>query len=159
MKKICSCIVVMLAMAILACGQQKPAPSGPAQQPQATEDISGMYTFLRDGEFVQVSVDAAGVTGFVSRYGDSDTDKGTFLDQFFDKGSLNGDKLTWITKPVHDTWFEFAGTVARGPGKTPNDEAYRVLQGKLTIYKKDASGKTTSTTRDVEFKSFPADVE
>ena len=37
---------------------------------------SGMYSFLKEGEFVQVTVEEAGpVTGFVSRYGDLESDK------------------------------------------------------------------------------------
>ena len=162
MKKICLSFVLVFALVAVAGAQQKPAqPVPPTAQPpaQPSDDISGMYTFLREGEFVQVSVDEGVVSGFVSRYGDSDTSKSAFITQFFDKASLKDDKLTWITKTVHDTWYEFKGTVGPGPGKTPDDEGYRVLKGKLTIFKKDAAGKTTKTTREVLFKSFPADVQ
>src|SRR5437899_1296583 len=61
--------------------QQPPSPKNPV------EDYSGMYAFLQDGEFVQVTVEDAGrVTGFVSRYGDLESDRGAFLDQFFKTG-------------------------------------------------------------------------
>src|SRR6266576_2388513 len=55
-------------------GRQPPVPKKPA------EDYSGMYAFLQDGEFVQVTVEDAGrLTGFVSRYGDLESDRGAFL--------------------------------------------------------------------------------
>ncbi len=122
-------------------------------------DYSGMYNFLRDGEFVQVTVEDAGkVTGFVSRFGDLDSDRGEFLDQFFKTGKLDGNKLTFTTETVHGVWFEFAGTIDRGSGKNPGDEAYYVLNGKLTQYSTDANKKVTSKSRDVAFKEFPEDM-
>lgn len=157
-------IVVISLVPMFALAQQK--PSDPTQQPQAgaqtaeTEDISGMYTFLREGEFVQVTVeDGDRVSGFVSRYGDSDSDKGTFLDQFFSKAALKDRHLTFTTKPTHGVWFEFEGTVERGPGKTPHSEGYRVLRGTLKQSSEDQNKKTSSKSRQVEFKSFPQDLE
>ena len=132
--------------------QRPPAPKNPA------EDYSGMYAFLRDGEFVQVTVEDAGrVTGFVSRYGDLDSDRGAFLDQFFKTGKLDGRKFTFTTDTVHGVWYEFKGTVERGEGKNVGDEAYYVLKGTLMQYSTDANKKTSSKSREVLFKSFPQD--
>src|SRR5437660_10109018 len=133
--------------------QQSPVPKKPA------EDYSGMYAFLRDGEFVQVTVEDAGrLTGFVSRYGDLESDRGAFLDQFFKQGKLDSNKLTFTTETVHGVWYEFKGTVERGAGKNPADEAYYVLKGTLTQYSTDANKKTSSRLREVAFKSFPQDM-
>ncbi|MGH9497566.1 MAG: hypothetical protein ACRD3L_00320 [Terriglobales bacterium] len=119
-----------------------------------------MYTFLQEGEFVQVTVEDEGnVTGFVSRYGDSDSDRGTFLDQFFKQGRLNGNKLSFTTETVHGVWFEFAGAVDRGGGKTPADEAYQVIKGTLTDFRTNADKKVSSKSREVIFKSFPRDAD
>src|SRR5205807_2015987 len=50
------------------------AQGNPTSKPAADTDISGMYTFLREGEFVEVDVEPDGrVTGFISRYGDGDS--------------------------------------------------------------------------------------
>jgi hypothetical protein len=128
-------------------------------QPQA-ESYSGMYTFLQDGEFVQITVeDATKVTGFISRYGDGESDRGTFLVQFFKDGKLEGQKLDFFTKIVHGVWFEFKGAVEQGAGKTPNDEGYHVLKGTLTEFHTDENKKTSSKSRDVAFKSFPQSME
>jgi len=58
---------------------------------------------------------------------------------------------------VHGVWFEFSGSVVRGSGKNPDDEAYYILRGTLTRFSTDAAKKTTSQERTVELKSFPRD--
>jgi len=114
--------------------------------------------FLHEGEFVQITVEDAGrVTGFVSRYGDEESDRGTFLNQFFKAGKLDGTELSFVTQVVHGVWFEFKGKVARGPGKTPQDEAYYLLEGMLTESREGLDKKVSSTSRQVTFKSFPRD--
>ena len=117
-----------------------------------------MYTFQKDGEFVQLTVEDAGiVTGFVSRYGEGESDKGEFLDQFFKVGKLDGNKLTFTTDTVHGVRFDFKGRVERGEGKNPGDEAYYLLKGTLTQSSGDANKKVTSKARDVVLKAFPQD--
>lgn len=143
-------IVIVLTVPAILPGWQGAAP--------ATPDYSGMYTFLREGEFVQVTVeDGRKVTGFVSRYGDLESDRGAFLDQFFKQGKLDGNQLAFTTETVHGVWYEFKGAVERGEGKNPGDEAYYVLKGTLTEYSTDTSKKTSAKSREVVFKAFPQD--
>jgi len=129
--------------------------------PQATTptaDYSGMYSFLKDGEFVQITVEEKGVvSGFISRFGDSGSDKGSFLDQFFKSGKSDGNKVSFTTESVHGVWFTFDGSFERGPGKKPEEDAYFVVRGTLTRFSTDAEKKTVSQERQVEFKSFPRD--
>lgn len=128
---------------------------GKAAEPPGSQ-YSGMYTFLREGEFVQVSVEDAGkVTGFVSRFGDLESDKGVFLDQFFKTGKLEGNALTFTTDLVHGVAYEFKGRFERGEGKKPGDEAYYVIKGSLTERVTDVNQKTSSRTREATFKAFP----
>ena len=140
---------------------QEKAPPAAAKSPAKPlpgSEFSGMYSFLKEGEFVQVSVEDAGrVTGFVSRFGDLDSDKGAFLDQFFKTGKLDGKALTFTTEVVHGVGYEFKGTIERGEGKKPGDEAYYVLKGTLTETLTDQNKKTSSKSREVAFKAFPAD--
>ena len=148
-------LVCFVAITFLLASAQE--SKGTAPMPPGAE-YSGMYSFLRDGEFVQLTVEEQGhVTGFVSRYGDLESDRGAFLDHFFKQGKLDGPKLTFTTETVHGVWFEFAGAVERGEGKKPGDEAYYVLKGILTEYAIDDAKKTTSRARDVALKSFPQD--
>lgn len=153
-------VSALLAVCSTLMAQDKPAAPKPAD-PQPAErpgsQYSGMYSFLKEGEFVQLTVEDAGhVTGFVSRFGDSDSDKGAFLDQFFKTGKLDGDSLTFTTEIVHGMAYEFKGTISRGEGKKPGDEAYYQIKGTLTEHLTDANQKTSSRTREVTFKAFPA---
>jgi len=157
-----------LALAIVCLGSparlhgqahRKKQPVPTVQGSEFASQISGMYTFLREGEFVQVTVEDGKVSGFVSRFGDRDSDRGVFLDQFFSKASLDGKKLTFTTKPIHGTWYEFAGTIGRGEGKTPDKEGFWLMQGTLKQFDLDDSKNLSSRSREVTFKSFPQNLE
>jgi len=144
-----------------AAQDSKPAPksgeqSSPAAEAKPGQGYSGLYSFVKEGEFVQLTVEDEGrVTGFVSRYGEGESDKGAFLDQFFRSGKLDDPKLTFVTETVHGVWFDFKGTVERGEGKNPGDEAYYVLKGTLTQNTTDADKKVSSHPREVVLKMFP----
>lgn len=134
---------------------EQTVPPAKSEGPQA---YSGMYSFLKEGEFVQVTVEDAGrVTGFISRFGNQESDKGAFLDQFFKTGKLEGNKLSFTTEIVHGTAYDFKGTVERGDGKKPGDEAYFVLKGTLIENDSDVNKKVTSQSREVVLKMFPGD--
>ncbi len=130
----------------------------PAPQASKGHEYSGMYSFLKDGEFVQITVEDEGrVTGFVSRYGEGESDKGAFLDQYFRSAKLDGTSLIFTTETVHAVWFEFKGTVERGEGKNPGDEGYYILKGTLTDNTSDAQKEITAHSQNVVFKMFPAE--
>lgn len=116
------------------------------------EDISGMYSFLREGEFVQINMEENGVSGYISRQGDLDSDRGAFLDQFFDKASVDGHDVFFNTKPLHGVTFEFKGQFERGPAKSKVQDGYYVLRGTLTELITGGDNKTTSRSREVTFK-------
>ena len=116
------------------------------------EDISGMYTFLREGEFVQINMEENGVSGYISRQGDLESDRGAFLDQFFDKASVEGHDVFFNTKPLHGVTFQFKGRFERGTAKTKAQDGYYVLRGTLTELITSAEKKTTSRSREVTFK-------
>lgn len=155
-------VLGLLCLLALACSaqsvpsQDQVPPTG-ASTPEG-HAFSGMYSFLKDGEFVQITVEDGGrVTGFISRYGDGESDKGAFLDQFFKSGKLDGNNLSFTTDIVHGVAFEFKGSVQRGEGKTAQDEGYYVLKGTLTESTSDVNKKVTARTREVVLKSFPQD--
>ncbi len=156
----------LLGLGLLSAGLRAQETKTKSEEPAAArgpeakqgQDYSGMYSFQKEGEFVQVTVEEAGhVTGFVSRFGDGESDKGAFLDQFFKSGTLEGNKLSFTTEIVHGIAFDFKGTVERGDGKKPGDEEYFVLKGTLTENASDENKKVTSHSREVVFKMFPQD--
>ena len=153
-KLVASAVVVGCVMALVAltpdAGVQTSSPT-----PANPVDLSGMFTFLKEGEFVQLTVEDGKLSGFISRFGETESDKGQFIDQFFDKASLEGDHLYFKTKTVHGMWYELDGTLAVTPGKQPGQEGYRVIRGKLTLHAGDAKGTERASEKTVEFKSFP----
>jgi hypothetical protein len=145
-------------------GQNKAAQedSANATVPHAAEDISGMYSFIREGEFLQITLDPKSVTGYISRLGESDSDSGVFLDQFFAKADVQGHDVSFTTRPLHSLWYEFKGRFSRGPGKTRGDDGYYILRGTLKeITSNNAEKAVTSRSREVEFKLLaqPEDTE
>lgn len=145
--------VAMLLAATLALGQSQPQKTA-----APADDYSGMYSFLQEGEFVQISLEEGSrLTGFISRY--SDSDKATFVDHFFEKAEFHDHDIRFSTRKVHGTWFEFKGAVSRGPGATRNAEAHYVIKGTLTQYTADARQVATAKEREVTFRSFPQDSE
>jgi hypothetical protein len=154
---LCLLAIVNTCSAQSAPSQDQAPPSTGASQPEG-HAYSGMYSFLKDGEFVQITVEDGGrLTGFISRYGEGESDKGAFLDQFFKTGKLEGNNLSFTTDIVHGVAFDFKGSVQRGEGKTLQDEGYYVLKGTLTQNTNDVNNKVSARAREVVLKSFPQD--
>jgi hypothetical protein len=155
-----STVLVISLVAFAVAIQQPPSSAAPgiAKAKGPVDDPSGMYSFLRDGEFVQLTLDDGKLSGYISRFGESESDKGTFIDQFFDKASLDGDHLSFTTKTVHGTWYGFNGVITRTPGKQPAQEGYRVIKGNLVQHMTEADNADKPRQREVEFKSFPQDL-
>jgi hypothetical protein len=153
--------VAVISLVTFAVAIQQPpssaAPNG-GKTKDSADDPSGTYSFLRDGEFLQLTLDDGKLSGYISRFGDTESDKGTFIDQFFDKGSLDGDHLSFTTKTVHGTWYGFTGVITRTPGKQPAQEGYRVIKGNLVQHMMDANNADKPQQHEVEFKSFPRDL-
>lgn len=145
--------ILLCLLSASAVGQiSKPQSQAPAPAATPAEDISGMYSFLKEGEFVQISLEEQGVSGYISRIGDLDSDRGTFIDQFFSRASVQDHDVAFTTKPIHGVWFEFKGRFDRGPAKTKAEDGYYVLRGTLSEFVTDSEQKTTSRSRQVEFK-------
>jgi hypothetical protein len=142
--------LLLLLSSVLSLSETRPAPTS---EPRA--DYSGTYTFLREGETLQLNIDADQVRGFITRYGTLDSDKDAFIDQFFKSGKLDGQKLSWQTAVVHGIWYEFSGTVDRGAAKSKAEEGFYEIHGTLTEHRSDADDKVTSRQREVSFKLLP----
>lgn len=130
----------------LAAASSTENPAPPA------EDISGMYSFLHEGEFVQINLEQSGVSGYISRRGQLESDRGAFLDQFFNKASIQGHDVVFSTKPLHGVVYEFRGRFERGPAKSKTEDGYYIIRGTLNELLTDAENKTTSRSREVVFK-------
>lgn len=151
--------LVMLTAACQAQGglatraQGKPAQQEPVPVvPHAAEDISGMYSFLKEGEFLQITLEKGAVTGYISRMGETDSDGGVFLDQFFAKADVQGHDVSFTTRQLHGVWYEFTGRFARGTGKTKADDGYYILRGTLRELSTNSDKTVSARSREVAFK-------
>jgi hypothetical protein len=152
-----------ILLATLACLALVASALALPRRPAATSptvsvgDFSGTYTFLRDGDDLQLNVQDGRLDGYVTRYGETEADKDVQLQHLLAKSSLTGDELSFTTSKIHGVWFEFKGKVRRGQGKAPGDEGFYVLAGTITRYETGADKRTTARSRDVQFRSLPSD--
>jgi hypothetical protein len=114
------------------------------------EDASGEYMLGKPGELVEITLQFGGLSGYISRQGDSESDDGTPLTFFFEQTALQGQQLRFSTRQIHGIWYSFAGTITRGPGKTREENGFYLLVGELIEH--DAANKT-ETRRSVSLKS------
>jgi hypothetical protein len=125
---------------------------------QFEDDFANSYTFLGEDEELQLSTVPGNILlGYVSTHGVGDTDRHLLLAMFFQKGTINGDEIYFITKPVHGLRYEFKGKIERGTAKSPAEEGYFQITGKLTQHLANDEGKVTSSDRQVTFRSMPSD--
>lgn len=147
------CCLLAAALAAALAGAQN-APAKPAPP-----DISGRYSFLQEGEDIQVNMTGGKVDGYVTRYGSSESDRGTMLQHTFAKATLAGDKLSFTTQPVHAVWYEFTGKVERGPAKSKAEDGYYQLVGTLIEHIQKDGKDAGSRSRPVTFKLFAEEPE
>ena len=153
-------LAMLLCLASVALAQAGPSNSAKPSANSSSApigDFSGTYSFLREGEDLQINVQNGRLDGFVSRYGDSEADKSVLLQHFIEKSSLMKDEVSFTTSKIHGVWFEFKGKVRRGDKKTAADEGYYLLEGSITRYETSADKKTTAKSREVQFRSLPMD--
>jgi hypothetical protein len=149
--------VVLAVCLILAFGSSGIAQNAPAKA--AAPDYSGRYSFLQDGEDVQINQTGDKVDGYVERFGTTDSDRETLLQQTFTKASLTGDRLTFSTKPVHAVWYEFSGKVERGAAKTRAEDGYYQIAGTLTEHTQKDGKDASARSRQVTLKLFADEEE
>ena len=150
---LCLALLAVFAIGLVA---QTPSQSGVVHD--AASDPAGLYSFLKEGESLQLTLEDGELSGYITRFGESDSDKGQLIDQFLSKGSLKDNHLTFATKTIHGVWYEFDGTIEIQPGKGVGTEGYRVIKGTLKQHSQDAKGDDKVRDRTVEFKSFPEGV-
>jgi len=148
--------IAVLALALVTAGL---AQGAAIPEPELSGDITGMYSFVREGEFVEIEVNGGDVSGLISRFKNEDPDQAEFVNQFIEQGKLEGAILSFRTKRATDgRWFEFSGTVERGPAKTAGEEGYWYVKGVLTDHR-GVDGNATEKAHELTLKSFPKDAE
>ena len=133
-------------------------PLGIAAAQVGEDGVSNTYTFLGEDEDLQLSAVPGNILlGYVNTHGVGETDRHLLLAMFFQKGTIEGDQVYFMTKPVHGLRYEFKGKLSRGVAKSPAEEGYFQIVGTLTQHLADAEGKVISHSREATFKSMPFD--
>jgi len=147
MKKLFSFLICVLCLLPAVASAQTAGRGTPGS------DISGLYSFLHEGESLQLNLDHGKLSGWVSSFGFLDSDKDILLDRFFEKASLQGTRVYFLSRRIHGCWVEFSGRIDRGEGRLRGQEGYYVLVGTLTQYTSDADVKVSARQREVMLKS------
>lgn len=126
-----------------------------ASSPQ--DDYTGLYSFFRDNEAIQLNIQDGKLGGWVTAYGFLDSDKDTTIDRFFKQADLKGNQIHFVTQDIHGCWIEFSGHVQRGDSPTRAKQGYYELIGTLTEYVSDSDNHVNARQRQAVFKSMPQD--
>ena len=105
-------------------------------------EASGEYA-LGTGEAVNVELQPDRLSGFITRFGDRESDEGTPLTFFFATSRLSGQQLAFTTRQIHGVWFSFDGTIVRGNARSRDQQGYYLLEGRLVLH--DAGAQTQQT--------------
>ena len=150
-------LATLLCLVFVTWAPASPKRSTASAPTVSVGDFSGTYTFLRDEDDLQLNVQNGRLDGYVTRYGETESDKAVQLQHLIEKSSFTGDQISFTTSKIHGVWFEFRGKVRHGDGKTSSQEGFYVLEGTVTRYETGADKRTTARSRDVQFRSLPSD--
>jgi len=111
---------------------------------------SGEYMIDEAGSVVQITIENSRLDGYISKLLDGQTSSVTF---FFDRTTIDRDRLTFTTKQVHGTWYSFNGEIVRGDAsRTRQEDGYYRLKGTWMTHDEVQRRQSTST---VTLKSTP----
>ncbi|HEX3471301.1 MAG TPA: hypothetical protein VHT28_08960 [Silvibacterium sp.] len=131
--------------------QNQTAAAGGKQRGTSTlpADASGEYLIDEAGSVVQITIENGRLDGYVSKLVEGLTSTVTY---FFDRTTMNGDRLTFTTKEIHGIWYSFDGLIVRGDGQSKQQDGYYRLRGTLMTH--DAVQKSQSSST-INLKSTP----
>ncbi|HZD51111.1 MAG TPA: hypothetical protein VE178_20390 [Silvibacterium sp.] len=129
------------------------APSVPSGKQRGTSTLpasaSGEYMLDETGSVVQITIENGLLDGYISKLVEGQT---TAMTYFFDRTTINGDRLTFTTKHIHGVWYSFDGIIVRGDTQNRHENGFYRLKGTWVIHV-DADHSQSNST--VSLKSTP----
>ena len=123
-----------------------PPPSRSAKGVSTLPDTaSGEYEIDEDGSVVQITIERNRLSGYVTKM-----DQNNALTLLFDSTTVDGNRLSFTTKPVHGVRYSFSGTIVRGDAADRSQSGYYRLLGDWVTYH-----GVQRTTKRVSLKSTP----
>ena len=101
------------------------------------------------GSVVQITIENGILDGYISNLTEQQTSALTY---FFDRTTINGDRLTFTTKQIHGIWYSFDGVIVRSDARSKQETGFYRLKGTWVTH--DEVGKSQSTSI-VSLKSTP----
>jgi hypothetical protein len=131
--------------------QGQTAADGGKQRGTSTlpASASGEYMIDEVGSVVQITFENSRLDGYVSKLLDDQTSSVTY---FFDRTTIDGDRLTFTTKQIHGVWYSFDGMIAHDGSRTRQQDGYYRLKGTWVTHDEIHLHQSTST---VSLKSTP----
>lgn len=117
--------------------------------------MTGRYHFLGPEDTLSILQEEDVLKGYIDVFeGDSESDD--VLSYQITIGSRNGNHVAFRTRPIHEKFYRFNGTVERGEGKKPSDPDYLQLNGDLTtVVLNSVTGQQKTVSQRVILKSIP----
>lgn len=152
-------IVAPLLLSAVAFAQTTPVLHSRRENPPETRaratraistipaDASGEYELDGKGSVIQITIEHGRLTGYVTKM-----DHQTALTLFFDRTTVDGNRLSFTTKTVHGLHYSFKGTIVRGNAQSRALNGFYRLAGDLTAHY--SSG---NQVEQVSLKSTPRD--
>jgi len=127
---------------------------GVPQESGEIQDITGRYRFLTDTDTLALLEEEGKLKGYVDvLQGEEESD--AILSYPITIGSRKKDRVEFKTGKIHQKYYRFAGTVARGSGRQEQNPDYLRLVGDLEIITVNPeSGEEVTERRHVVFKSL-----
>ena len=124
------------------------AAGGKKQQPAApVPDVSGEYHFLGPQDKLAILEEEGTLKGYVDAY-QNDEESDAIFSYPIIIGSRQGDHLEFKTGKIHEKYYRFSGTAARGSGAKRSDPDYLELTGELEII----TANSVTNTENIEKK-------
>ena len=128
-------------------------PSIPSTKQKGTstlpETATGEYMLDETGSVIQITIDNGVLDGYISRVIEGQT---TALTYFFERTTIDGNRLTFSTRQVHGIWYSFDGAIVRGDAPSRQETGFYRLKGAWVMHYGPDKSQSTST---VSFKSTP----
>lgn len=148
-------IPLLLSVAALCAIPLMASGGGQAQADSTVPRMTGRYHFLGQEDSLSILQEEDALKGYIDVFeGESESDD--VLSYPITIGSRKGDHVEFKTRPIHEKFYRFSGSVERGTGKKPGDPDYLQLEGELqTITLNSITGEQKTVKQQVVLKSIP----
>jgi len=117
--------------------------------------MTGEYEFLKPGDTLAILEEEGKLKGYIDVMQGED-ESSDVLSYQIAVGTRGGDHVEFKTAKIHEKYYQFKGTIARGAGRTPKEPDFLRLTGDLGVVTVDGiTGQEHPEQRRVTLKWKP----